>query len=373
MKFEIRDSEFGIKLASRYTPHASRCIIIFALLLSLNFTGCLFMRPYTPSARLLPANQVSMAYSAGYIGHSNNYVASDVEYDYYTGEYVYTNPRTSVYSGSSFFTDIGVRTRISDSDFELGLNLSDFQGLALDAKYVITKPGEDVPLLALDAAVYVNGAYGLNFGASAGPVINIPFSEDKIFDLVIAAYFQHYRYNQFGAYLTGGNLNYLGPAYAVTPPLNSVYLYAGLEYALDNGAVIAPGVSYTYYLGQYDQPSLLTAGLTVKTNATPPGKKEKEKQYVYDPRYGMDTGFFIESATEMIKKGKLDRASAMLARGLEYYPNDYDISIIYGYCLAKLGKKKLSLKYYSIALEQDPLNADLIATVNALQSELDRK
>ena len=357
MKLEKVDAKNETRNPKPYT------LIIPALLLSLSFSGCLFLRPYTPSARLQPENQISTAYSLGTDSYAQNIHESS--YDSKSGGDVYTDATDT---GNGYFTGIGARIRLPESDFELGVNLSNFSGLSLDAKYAFTKPGQDVPLLALDAAVYIDGIQSFNAGLSFGPVLNIPLVQDGIFDIVLASYYQYYNYRQFGSYATNIDNGY-AVTYAFATPQSSAYLYAGVEFALPNGNIIAPGISYTYFMGPNTLPWIFSAGVTIKTNAAP--VKGQKAMGSLDPE--AQTAYFTGAAERAIKNGDFTTASNIISRGLENFPGDYSLSLMQGFCMARLGKKQLAYKYYSDALTQDPDNINLKTSVRSLWEEIKTK
>jgi tetratricopeptide (TPR) repeat protein len=69
----------------------------------------------------------------------------------------------------------------------------------------------------------------------------------------------------------------------------------------------------------------------------------------------------------LLKEGKLDDAVKVFARNVEIYPDDPNLfdSIAEGYAFK--GDKANAIKYYKMALEKDPLNANAIEVLRHLQ------
>jgi hypothetical protein len=369
-KYEVRSAKYEIKTGKtqsllRTSHTALLTTILIAFLLSLNFTGCLFTRPYTPSARLIPANQLSYSFGGGSISYTERVMTQD-NYSYPSYTYTAEDIRpTAVYA------DLGARVRIPGSDFELGVNWATLAYLSFDLKYAFTKPGQDAPLIALDTALYIGANQNLSAGFSAGPVINFPLIKESNFDFVTAVYYHYFDYKNFANHPTtkpGDNV-YGGGTYSIAPSKSSFYLYAGFEFALSDGTVVAPGAGYTYFMASPFQPGILTIGVTCKYGAAQSkAKTGTAENYRAYPEIGVYT--YINAAKEMIEQGNILKASGILARGLLYSPGDYDLSLMQGFCMAKLGKMRLAYKYYTDALALDLENPDLQETVKNIRNEL---
>jgi tetratricopeptide (TPR) repeat protein len=344
--------------------------VLLIFILSIPLTGCLFMRPYTPSARLMPENQISYSFAGGAMAYTEQVVTDDyTDYGYYTqvsGSSLKTN------KASGYYLDSGARVRVPGSNLEIGANLANFSYLSFDVKYAFTTPGQDVPLIAFDAALYITSLTNPGIGYSAGPVINFPLIEESSFDIVTAAYYQYCDYKSFGEFSTeSGYDDYSGyTEYAVAPSKNSVYLYAGVEFALADGTVIAPGVSYTHFLASSFQPGIITGGVAVKYGSAVKKEPTSKNSTAKSAQNNIEPGFYVAAAESRIKTGRIKEASVLLSRGLENYPGDYELSLMQGFCLVRLGMKKLALKYYKDALTLDPNNTDLKLTVITLRKEI---
>lgn len=362
--------ELGIKGFSFYILHSAFCIkIIPVLILLLSSSGCLFMRPLAPSARLIPANQLSYSFNAGAVNFTGETV--EVEYDYYGG---ISSRSMSIVNVTQLCLDMGIRARIPGTNLEIGASLLNFLGASLDFKYAFTTPDGGSPLIALNAAVYALGVNETSFGFSAGPIINVPLVEESKFDLVLASFYQYCDFRSFNLMQTetaAGESEYgyytYNNYYSVAPSKNSLYFYAGIEFAMDNGNVIAPGVSYTHFIGSSFQPGIITGGLAFKYGAAEPSINIK------DPDNVPSAGYFITQAEKLIETGSIKAASQILDQGLSVYPGDYDLSLMQGFCMARLGNKRRAYSHYRNALSLDPDNINLRASVTELWNEIKGK
>lgn len=340
MKIGNQKPETGVnRLSFRILRSAFCTKIIFAFLLLLNFSGCLFMRPYTPSARLCD----------GYT------LAGTLGYQLYTD--YYGDPPDAFYGGSQEASG-SARFRIGTLPVEAGISMMG-AAYSLDVKAAIMDDEDKDPfLLAIDTVCYLSVGDKMGVGLALGPNANIVLNKYP-FDLVLAAYFQYFNYNNF--------MNSFNEARDIFPPPSSVYLYAGFEFPV-NKMPVSVGVSYTYYIGSpYNfTPLQVSAGLRYTYNAADKPSEAAKQAATQD----IKPSVYAEEARALIALKKYKDAAAALAKGLDLYSDDYLLNNLMGYCCYMNRDLKLSYIYYRKALELNPGDLPLQQKLKKLQAEI---
>jgi tetratricopeptide (TPR) repeat protein len=331
--------------------HKFRFIIIFISTAFL-FNGCLFTRPFTPSARLVQPGSLYTEYSYGVCQYNSIY-------DDHEG---YTSKDTT----TSRIMDIGFRMRLPWAASEAGITMSDYLNYSIDYKYAFTDPEKDTFLRAVDLALYMNSTNSIRIGGAAGFNLNIVINRDLPFDLAAAAYYQYMDYSSGGSDNSAYSFGY-----GASPFPHSIYLYGGIETGVFKGIETSLGVGYILFLNSpmnttvdcnYN-PVLVIASCKYSLTKEQPKKNDTINPVTND----VNVGFYISTADKFIKTNDYKDASDILLAGLDRYPDDYNLNRIMGLCCRKLGNDSLAYYYYKKALASNPDDEDLIRTTNALK------
>jgi tetratricopeptide (TPR) repeat protein len=322
-------------------------LALFLLFPSL--TGCLFLKPYTPSARLCGDDPSYFACKLGYEK------STDYTDDYYNYTHHFSSDDMINYD-----VNLGYRFRIQATNFEFGLDLQDMLSFSADLKYgIFPDPKKSPVLLALDAALFITSYKSYGIGGAVGPNLNFILVDQWALDLVLAAYYQYYDYKDSSFYSS---------SYQIPPPSNALYFYAGIEFLSLNNSVVSLGAGYIYFINSSYAFDPVTFGLSVKYAAFKQEKpSEASKQAITQD---VEPDFYIKTARKFIKLNQYRSAADVLAKGLDKYPDDYFLNNLMGLCCYKSGDLRLAYIYYKKALDLNPGDAALGKRLKKIESEL---
>lgn len=327
-------------------------ILLILLSILIMFNGCLFMKPYTPSARLV--KNTTMGYTGCGLG-AISYTYFDYDYDYFTDTYSET---TEIRLMPDFLLAYRFRP---GADFELGLLMRSWYTYTLDIKYALTDPKEHIILVALNALLHVSFA-GYSIGGGIGPNINFVLSDENKFDLVVAAYYNYFDYHNSSHY--GYSYDYE----PIAPNPNNFYFYGGLEFSFINDSRLSIGGGYTYFPLTENKYDTISFEISV-TYPTIGEKKDSASESMAITR-DIEPEFYIKTAQRYIRLKQYREALAFLSKGIDKYPDDYFLNYLSGDCHYALARKRQAYIYYRKALDLIPGDVPLESFLIKLKKEI---
>jgi hypothetical protein len=325
------------------------------IILSCISSGCLFIRPLTPSARLVQPG--------------NLYYALSYDSTQFTSEYStsFSTPNT-VRSLQDYNLDFGLCSRLYNTPSELGLYSVGYGTYALDYKYAFSDPARDWLLSAFDLTIDISTMGNLRAGGSAGMDFDWVLNKDLPFDFVTAAYYQYFNMDSLHG---PDDMSYF-PTNARPYP-QALFFYAGLELGAIKSCPVSLGAGYMLYLGKPDNATLdfnynpIFLMASVKCGLLSlPDKKAPADAVTTDVK----VNFYSSTASKLMQDGSYKEASQTLLNGLDRYPDDYELNLMMGNCSLKLNDKKLSYFYLKKALAARPDDTQLSSQTAKLAQEI---
>jgi|GEM_PF-2706714 hypothetical protein len=330
-------------------------LIFFIIILTFISSGCLFIRPFTPSARLVQPGNLYYAFSYDMSQFTSEYSSS------------FTTPDT-IKSLQDNDLDFGLCMRLYSTPSEIGLFSVGYGTYAMDYKYAFSDPARDWLLSAINMTLDISTMGNLRLGGSAGMDFNLVINKDLPFDFVTAAYYQYFNMDS----LQGPDEMSYFPSNARPYP-QALFFYAGLELGAIKSCPVSLGAGYLFYLGKPGNatldfnynPVFLMASVKYGLLSLP-DKKAPPDAVTTDVK----PDFYSSTASKLMRDGAYKEASQTLLNGLDRYPDDYELNLMMGNCSLKLNDKKLSYFYLKKALEARPDDTKLSSQTSKLEKEL---